>query len=239
MTFEEIRRVVGDTPYMGVDEGWELYKHVTEAKPEHCLELGHAHGVSSIYIAGALEANGMGLLDTVDLDTSADRAPNIETLLAGTGLEPRVRIHREKSSYTWFLKNKIEQQSEAGVCNPCYDFCFIDGPKNWTIDGLAFFLVDKLLRPGGWILFDDYAWSHAKHEGRLSTDGISLRSLSEQEISEPHIEKIFNLLVMQHAHYSNFTLQDGWWAWAQKTPGADRTLRMSHKAMDGTTGRLR
>ena len=137
------------------------------------------------------------------------------------------------------MKNKIEQQSEAGVCNPCYDFCFIDGPKNWTIDGLAFFLVDKLLRPGGWILFDDYAWCHAKHEGRLSTDGISLRSLSEQEISEPHIEKIFNLLVMQHAHYSNFTLQDGWWAWAQKTPGADRTLRMSHKAMDGTTGRLR
>jgi predicted O-methyltransferase YrrM len=239
MTFEDIRRIVGDTPYVGVDEGWELYSHVTEAKPEYCLELGHAHGVSSLYIAGALDANGTGRLDTVDLDVSAGRTPNIETLLAGSGLGPRVGIYREKSSYTWFLKNKIEQQSEAGVCTPCYDFCFIDGPKNWTVDGLAFFLVDKLLRPGGWILFDDYSWSHAKHEGRQSTDGISLRSLSEQEIAEPHIEKIFHLLVMQHAGYSNFVLQDGWWAWAQKVPGADRTLRMSHKAMDGTIGNSR
>jgi predicted O-methyltransferase YrrM len=239
MTFEDIRRIVGDTPYTGVDEGWELFRHVTGAKPEYCLELGHAHGVSSIYIAGALEANGAGRLDTVDLDASAGRAPNIETLLAGSGLEHRVGIHREKSSYTWFLKNKIEQQSEGGVCVPCYDFCFIDGPKNWTIDGLAFFLVDKLLRPGGWILFDDYGWSHAKHAGREATDGITLRGLSEQEISEPHIEKIFKLLVMQHGAYSNFLLQDGWWAWAQKSPDGGRTFRQGQKAMDRVTGRLR
>lgn len=239
MTFEQIRRIVGETPYMGIDEGWELYRFVTETRPQACLELGHAHGVSSAYIAGALDEVGDGRLDTVDLLGSAGREPNIETLLAGTGLESRVGIYREKSSYSWFLKKKIEEQSDNGVCVPCYDFCFIDGPKNWTIDGLAFFLVDKLLRPGGWILFDDYAWTHAKHVGRDSTDGISLRGLSEQEISEPHIEKIFKLLVMQHADYSNFLLQDGWWAWAQKTPDGHRSLAEGHKAMDGKTGRLR
>jgi len=177
MTFEEIRRVVGDTPYLGIDEGWELYSHILKAKPQACLELGHAHGVSSIYIAGALDQAGDGYLDSVDLESSAARTPNIEMLLDGSGLEPRVSIHRQKNSYTWFLKEKIEQQSQNGVCAPCYDFCFIDGPKNWTIDGLAFFLVDKLLRPGGWILFDDYGWAHGKHAGREATDGISIRTL--------------------------------------------------------------
>ena len=73
------------------------------------------------------------------------------------GLGHRVTIHREINSYTWFLKKKIAGQSANGKCEPCYDFCFIDGAKNWTIDGLAFFLVDKLLKADGWILFDDYS----------------------------------------------------------------------------------
>ena len=29
----------------------------------------------------------------------------------------------------------------------------IDGPKHWITDGFAFFLVDKLLKEGGWIVF--------------------------------------------------------------------------------------
>lgn len=239
MTFEEIRRIVGKTPYMGADEGWELFTHVTRAEPESCLELGHAHGISSIYIAGALDENGPGYLDTVDLDSASGREPNLETLLVGSGLEERVTIHREKSSYTWFLKNKIQAETKNGICTPCYDFCFIDGPKNWTIDGLAFFLVDKLMRPGGWILFDDFTWTHGKHVGRESTDGISRRSLSDQEIDEPHIEKIFRLLVMQHGAYSNFLLQDGSWAWAQKTVDGHKELKEGQKAMDGKTGRMR
>ena len=36
--------------------------------------------------------------------------------------------------------------SSSNICQPIYDFCFIDGSKNWTIDSSAFFLVDKLLK---------------------------------------------------------------------------------------------
>ena len=58
-----------------------------------------------------------------------------------------MQIVREVNSYNWFLKKQIEAQTKDGICEPCYDFIFIDGAKNWTIDGLAFFLADKLLRP--------------------------------------------------------------------------------------------
>jgi hypothetical protein len=34
-----------------------------------------------------------------------------------------------------------------------------NGPKNWTIDGAAFFMADKLMKAGGWIIFDDYDWT--------------------------------------------------------------------------------
>ena len=66
------------------------------------------------------------------------------------------------------------------------------------------------------ILFDDYKWTHAKHIGREATDGITVRNLGEDEINQAHIELIFNLLVIQSEEYSNFEIQDNWWAWAQK-----------------------
>ena len=188
-------------------------------KPRSCLELGHAHGVSSAYIAAALDEIG-GHLDTVDLLPAAENVPNLETLLEKMRLSHRVTIHREVNSYTWFLKKKIAHQSANGKCEPCYDFCFIDGAKNWTIDGLAFFLVDKLLSPGGWILFDDYAFTYEKYLRRKEVmDGITIRALGPDERAEPHVQQIYQLLVRQHPAYSNFELQDNWWAWAQKVAG--------------------
>ena len=230
MKFDQVRRIVGATPYMAQDEAWELYHFILENRPRRVLELGHAHGVSSLYMAAALDELSEGTLDTVDIRNSAARVPNIEELLAQANLVGRVRVHREQSSYTWFLKKQIETQDR-----PIYDFCFIDGPKNWTIDGLAFFLVDRLLREGGWILFDDYGWTHAKHVGREATDGISIRSLSEDEINTPQIEAVFRLLVMRHPSYSNFKLQDGWWAWAQKRADGPRDLVIGKKRLSSSS----
>lgn len=231
MTFDEIRKVLGDTPYLGIDEGWELYQFILREKPARILELGHAHGVSTLYMAAALEETGGIAIDSVDLAAAAGRTPNLEQLLEKAGLQSLVNVHREINSYTWFLKKKIEEQSGSGVCEPIYDFCFIDGPKNWTIDGLAFFLVEKLLRENGWILFDDYQWTHSKHVGREVTDGISVRSLGDDEVSQPHIERIFKLLIMQHEKFSNFMVQDKWWAWAQKIDSGSKVLVHSKKEM--------
>ncbi|MDH3452725.1 MAG: class I SAM-dependent methyltransferase, partial [Gammaproteobacteria bacterium] len=218
-----------DTPYMGVDEGWELYNFVLRHRPRRCLELGHAHGSSSLYIAAALDEIGGGHLDSVDLRSSVDRVPNIEMLFAEARLTRYLSIYREQNSYTWFLKRKIEEQSSQGRCDPCYDFCFVDGCKNWTIDGLAFFLVEKLLCEDAWILFDDYRWTYARHQHKLENDGITTRSLSAEEMERAHVELIFHLLVMQHEKFSNFVLQDGAWAWAQKQSGGSRALQTSQK----------
>ncbi len=99
MKFQDARNIVGDTPYLSADEGQELYNHILKTHPANCLELGHAHGVSTIYIAAAHEETGQGCLDTVDLQSSLEREPNLETLLEGTSLVHIVNIHREKNSY--------------------------------------------------------------------------------------------------------------------------------------------
>ena len=42
---------------------------------------------------------------------------------------------------------------------PIFDYVFVDGAHTWAHDALAFLLVDRLLRPGGYVDFDDYTWT--------------------------------------------------------------------------------
>ena len=103
-------------------------------------------------------------------------------MLGRAGLAGRVEIVREFSSYTWWLKEQVQARSDrAGNVEPLYDFVYLDGAKNWTIDGLAVVLVEKLLRPGGWLLMDDLDWTYAQDPGRDATDGIVHRELSAPE----------------------------------------------------------
>jgi predicted O-methyltransferase YrrM len=231
MKFEAIRDQVAGVPYMTPEQGRTLYDFILDHRPAACLELGFAHGVSSCYTAAALDEIGAGHLTTVDL-ASVRLQPSIEDLLAKTGLERYVTIAREATSYTWFLKKKIEERTSDGVCTPLYDFCFIDGAKNWTIDGLAFFLVDKLLNEGGWILFDDLGWAYATNvrPGETVSDGITIRNLGKDERTVPHLEAIFRLLVMQHPSYSEFRIQDEWWGWAHKVQSDRKVLRWEETA---------
>ena len=225
MKFSHASQILRDTPHISQRSASILYDFVRKQRPQRCLELGFAHGASSNYIAAALQENGEGHLDSVDLELSRDFTPSMETVLERTELHDWISIHRESDSYNWFLKKTIAAQTRDDVCEPIYDFCFIDGSKNWTIDGLAFFLTDKLLRPGGWILFDDYAWSYAdkqRRSGKEVTDGVSHSSLSADQMEEPNVKAIFQYLVKQHPDYSQFTIQDNSWAWACKRPGAAR-----------------
>jgi len=176
-------------------------------------------------MAAACDELGAGTITSVDLASSKDLRPNLENLLEDTGLARYCEIHREQNSYTWFLKKEIERNTHDYICNPVYDFCFIDGPKNWTIDGLAFFLVDKLLRQDGWILFDDYRWVYSTYSKEL-LDGITIRELSSDQASTPNIEAVFQLLVMQHPSYSRFEIDEDW-AWAQKVKASEKHVKMT------------
>jgi len=232
MKFRKTAQHLDGIPHISNRSARILYDFILAHRPASCLELGFAHGASSGYIAAALDELGHGHLDSVDIEISRDFSPTIEHTLSGLALAGFVSIHREVNSYTWFLKKKIEAQTRDGVCMPCYDFVFIDGSKNWTIDGMAFFLADKLLRDDGWLLFDDYAWRYADalQRNKEIADGMNIRSLSEDQIDEANVAAIYHLLVTQHPSYSNFTVQDRSWAWAQKRADGQRNISYTKKS---------
>lgn len=225
-TVEAALEQVGE-PRITAAQGRLIYDHVRSTRPERVLELGTAHGVSAAFIAAALEANGHGRLTTVDSSLLPWRNPTPGELLERLGLSHRVAIDRSHSTYTWFLKEEIETQSDGqGNCEPLYDFCFLDGQKNWTVDGAAVFLIEKLLRPGGWLLLDDLGWTYSP-----LTEGqhywVDIGGLSERERTEPHLRAVFDLIVAQHPSFTELRIEDEWLGWARKAPGEPRRLSIS------------
>jgi hypothetical protein len=112
---------------------------------------------------------------------------------------------------------------EHGNCEPHYDFCYLDGCKNLNVDGLAVILVEKLLRPGGWLLMDDLEWAYERNPWVAPVgDGRPLGPLSEPERTEPHLLDVFRLIVAQHPAFTHVVHEDAWFGWAQKAPGEPR-----------------
>jgi len=231
MRFEDIYSIVGHVPYIEKRNAKYLYELILKEKPVDILELGIVHGTATCYMAAALDELGVGSITSVDLIGAKELFnPSVEAQLEEAGLSKYVSVVRMQTGYTWFLHDEIANNTKDDVCAEKYDLCIIDGPKNWTIDGAAFFFVDKLLKKNGWIIFDDYNWTYGKANTlRESTDGITHRTLSAEEKEIPHVKELFELLVKQHPDYGNFVLlADGDWALAQKTKNSKKTYSVNY-----------
>jgi hypothetical protein len=140
-----------------------------------------------------------------------------------------VTIVREHSSYDWYLKQQLERASDtAGNVAPYLDFCYLDGCKNFSVDGLAVVLIERLLRPGGWLLMDDLEWTYESNPWIEPTgDGRPFGPMSESERTEPHLLAVFELVAKQLPSFTHFVREDAWYGWAQKAPGQPRRYEVA------------
>jgi hypothetical protein len=112
----------------------------------------------------------------------------------------------------------LERQTSDEQTDPCFDFCFFDGAHTWETDGFAFFLVDKLLRPDRWLLFDDLHWSQ---DTSPSLSPEKAERTPEEERTTAQVLKVFDLLVRQHPSYTSFRVM-GSYGWAYKSGGGEQ-----------------
>ena len=264
MRFERVKETVGNLPYIMRPNAKMLYDFIVEHDVRHVLELGVAHGVASCFIAAALQEvdhktkASQSLaplpppppvrLTSVDQLSARSRwSPSIEELLGTLDLGEYVDIRWTQTGYHWFLHDEIRDQStEGNTCRPKYDLVIFDANRNWTSESSGFFLVDKLLKPGGTIIWDGYHWTYAKLDAlRSETEGIRHASLSKDERERPHIAEIIHLLAMQHPNYQDFKIvEDGNWVWAHKRKGggdqsdSKRVELVRSRALSWYTGRV-
>ena len=116
---------------------------------------------------------------------------------------------------TWYLQRVLRQQLRDGRIEPVFDFVFLDGAHTWDADGLAFLLVDRLLKPGGWILLDDLAWK---------LDAARFPDVPPAQRELAHIREVWDLLVLPDSSYDEMST-DGLWGWARKSPTPTPAVR--------------
>ena len=203
MYLKQVKEIVGNLPYMSFEKAQTMSSFIHQNNISSILELGFYHGVSTCYMAAALSAAGGGSIVTIDLLSAEKRQPNIEQLLMSCGYTDVVDFYYEPVSYNWRLMKLIEENRQT------FDLCYLDGGHDWYNTGYAFFLVDKLLKPGGWILFDDLDWTMEHIDAKWA-----LRKPLEERIT-PQVRKVWDLLVKTHPNYSNFRESNGW-GYAQK-----------------------
>lgn len=193
---------------MSLEQGKAITRFIREQGIHDILELGFYHGVSTDYMAAALDAGPGGHVTTVDKQSAMERQPDIHAVLKRLKLSHRVTVCVGPRSYIWRLMRMLKEDR-----TPRVDLCFIDGSHQWAVDGFAFFLVDRLLKPGGWVIFDDLDWTVASRPAWETSTWAD--KMTDEERQTLQIRLVYDLLVKTHERYGSFRTEDGW-GYAQK-----------------------
>lgn len=156
-------------------------------------EVGIYEGHTSEPLAQYL--NGQGELHLFDYE---ERIRDVVAKLNRAGYSNVVghpNTHKTMDSYNWSLMRVLKQHTE-----PIYDYVYLDGAHTWNIDALAFLLIDRLLKVGGYIDFDDYHWSPQK--SRAMNPLVTRLMFTTSQIRESHVRLIVDLLVKRDPRYT-------------------------------------
>jgi len=207
--FDEVGEKYRKLKWMNEERADYMRSFIEKNDLRDIMEIGFLHGKSSAYFAAILEDRRAGHLTTFDLKAALNRDPNIFEILDSLQLGHRVTTCMAERSYTWELSKLIQTDPR-----PQFDFCYYDGGHTWDFTGFGFLLVDMLLKPGGWIAFDDLNWTiddDKSPQWQANFDGYST-----DEKQSPGVRMVYELIA-PHLGYGNFFEEKRFgWGFAQK-----------------------
>ena len=154
-------------------------------------ELGVGIGATTLSLARALDHNGT--LHVFDFDHVVIDLCNDLAELGFANVVGHGNTERYWDSYNWTLANIIIRGNQE-----IYDYIYIDGAHTFAVDGLAFVLCDKLLKPGGYIEFDDYWWTFA---GSKWMKDVRELFMTDEQIRTPQVRMVVDLFLSNNPNY--------------------------------------
>lgn len=159
---------------------------IRNGKAKQTLEVGLAWGLSALTICEALEAVGGERHTAIDPFQSTEwHSVGLENIRRA-GFEDRFRLF-EEPSHAALPRILVEMERDEQQL----DFAFIDGEHLFDYVMVDFFYVDKMLRQGGVIVFDDM-WMEAVQK----VVSFATTNLRYEKVGFP---EAWNLAVLQKA----------------------------------------
>jgi predicted O-methyltransferase YrrM len=154
-------------------------------------EVGIGIGATTVELCRKLDNRGQILLFDFE-----DRLDDLMIDLKALGFEnvvPYTNTRRRYDSYNWTLGNLLLERRRNGE-GPLFDFAFLDGAHAFQHDAPAALLLKELLKPGGYLLLDDYDWSFAVSPTMNPTKKPDiLLDYTDAQIETPHVRLICDL----------------------------------------------
>jgi predicted O-methyltransferase YrrM len=170
----------------------DLLRRVLDVNPQPIIaEIGVGVGATTIELCRLLNHRGdLYLFDFVD------RVTALGDDLRREGFSNIRLIGNERktfASYAWELAKLLSLRRAAGV-EWIFDFVFLDGGHYFHHDAPAAIVLKDLLKPGGYILFDDYDWSIAiSPTTNPAKNAKVLDDFSQEQIDMSHVKFVCDL----------------------------------------------
>lgn len=161
---EQAGRVDRITGGIHRDEVELLARVVAEHDPETSLEVGLGYGFSAltICVSGRRDMSERRHI-VMDPHQSGYWHGRGLAHLEQAGVAAMVEFHEERSY-------RVLARLEAGGTK--VDFAFVDGWHTFDYVFADFFLIDKILRPGGLVMFDDADWASIRPVLRFAVTNL-------------------------------------------------------------------
>lgn len=168
-----------------VNEGVFLQELIRKYKPQQTIEVGCAFGISSLYICSELEKIKGAHHTIIDGFQS--------TVFHNIGI-----TNLKKANVNFF--ELIEGLSEIELPKLLsrekqYDFCFIDGNHTFDHTLIDFFYLNRMLKTGGIMVFDDIGFPAVTKALRYVLNYPAYQYVGNVEVSYGAKRELFNSIL--------------------------------------------
>ncbi len=154
-------------------------------------EIGVGIGATSLAIARAL--GNRGELHLFDFEATLQALRRDLVAEGFTNIHAHPNSERHWDSYTWTLGRMI-----LGGMGPTFDYIYLDGAHTFAIDGLAFLLCDRLLKPSGFVEFNGYRETFAASKRMVRTRD---HLMTAEQLATPQVAMVVDLFVRDNPGY--------------------------------------